>query len=481
MTGSTFQARRLGHPLAAGLWLLAGACHAAAAGVEPAHANANANAVTRTLEPGVNTVKSTSESTSESTSPAPAAGALSSACPPDKADLAARSISALEPTPKASLMLAALIAAGGGMTGAAVYAAVAQARRLRAGVPSELKKPSEEVPPEPQTARELLDKVLPEPIGIDMDQSAPAPQTHQPIAATPPTGVPVVDTAPAPAPRLSCVADPVLIAIAQQWGETDAPTAAMLEQLHLPATLGSSGARAGMVSVTGPVRSRNEDACIFLTLDDGRMLLMSADGMGGHADGHLASRLALVGACVGLREALARSPDVTPDRLLRHVFSWSRRLLQYATSQGQLDPGAGTTLIATLVECDHYVTAYLGDGGAFVRRCDATLEPLMQAQKTTSTVLDRYLAAVTPERWAPVITMVVRQRGDTLMIGSDGVMDRVAIGEVMNWLAASVATKGLSMPQALRQLVDHFADLKTREGNLIADDNMSLVAVRMPG
>jgi len=236
-----------------------------------------------------------------------------------------------------------------------------------------------------------------------------------------------------------------------------------------------------MVSVTGPVRSRNEDACMMLTLNDGRSLLMSADGMGGHADGHLASRLALLGTCIGMRNTLAGHPSVSSEELLTQGFAAAKKLLHDATAADRLDKSAGTTLIATLVERTRYVTSYLGDGGAFVRRADGMLEPLMHPQKSSSTVLERYLAASTPQDWEPETTVRARSAGDTLVLGSDGVMDRVTIADVLDWLARSVATQGLSMQDALKQLVAHFAQLRADDGRLIADDNMSILAIRMPG
>lgn len=271
-----------------------------------------------------------------------------------------------------------------------------------------------------------------------------------------------------------------LAGIAERWCGLDEPLPELFAELNLPAKLGTLfGPRAGMVSVTGPVRSRNEDAALLLGLDNGCTLLMAADGMGGHPDGHLASRLALLGACVGLREALNRPTMVDSKRVLLHAFSRARWTLRRATRAGRLKPGAGTTLIATLVESDHYVTTYLGDGGAFVRRADGSVEALMVVQKEQSNRLDRYLSADSPASWRPQISRVARRRQDTLAVGSDGVVDRVDIQTVLSWLASNVATKGLSMPQAVQQLLANFARLQADDGEPIADDNMTLLAVRM--
>lgn len=278
----------------------------------------------------------------------------------------------------------------------------------------------------------------------------------------------------------------VALKLARQWCEGQAPSAALPDQLNIPATHGTRHAlqhRAGSISVTGPVRTRNEDACLIMTLNEGATVLVAADGMGGHPDGHMASRLAILGALIGLRDLLHThcSPPPQSSNLLQAAFTGARRLLGQATDTGQLCAGAGTTLIMTLIEPQNYCTAYLGDGGAFVRRATGELVALMQPQKNASTVLERFLAADAPPEWSPVITTVERQPGDTLMLGSDGVVDRVPPQEILDWVASHVATAGLSMEQALSQLVAHFEQIRDDNGSPIADDNMTLLAIRMPG
>ena len=72
-------------------------------------------------------------------------------------------------------------------------------------------------------------------------------------------------------------------------------------------------------------------------------------------------------------------------------------------------------------------------------------------------------------------------RSDVVLLGSDGVMDRADPREILGWLAKKVSTQGLGMSEALRVLIDNFATLRNPAGSLVADDNMTLLAVRMPG
>ena len=280
--------------------------------------------------------------------------------------------------------------------------------------------------------------------------------------------------------------DGVIIAdLAKAWFEagTDSDTwlkANLMKSLRITGHLGSRyGLKAGQLSVVGPVRKRNEDCCLMFTLSDDRLVLLSADGMGGMGDGHLASRIAAL-AALG---AICEEGDGQEDSLvlLQYGFHQAGQMLKHAVGAGRMAHDAGTTLIATIIEKDRYITGWMGDGGAWLMRCHGEIVPLMTVHKASSTVLDVYLAADNPEDWGPEFIVEPREPGDVVLLGSDGVMDRADPREILGWLAKKVSTQGLGMSEALRVLIDNFATLRNPAGSLVADDNMTLLAVRMPG
>lgn len=126
---------------------------------------------------------------------------------------------------------------------------------------------------------------------------------------------------------------------------------------------------------TGPVRENNEDN--FLVDEDGGLFVV-ADGMGGHAAGEVASRVAVD----TLRELLQGNVDPDETRLDRNVQDPAdelRERLRYAMNQAsarirreaQLHPqygGMGTTLCVLLIEAGQAHLAHVGDSRVYLLR-----------------------------------------------------------------------------------------------------------------
>ena len=126
--------------------------------------------------------------------------------------------------------------------------------------------------------------------------------------------------------------------------------------------------RAGGCSDRGPVRRTNEDA---LFKDEALGLLIVADGMGGHAAGEVASRLA-VDAVVGFLRRTSEDPEhswpygldstlsLTSNRLRTAVSLANRRVFREAESHDDYT-GMGTTIVAALVLDGTLSIAHVGD------------------------------------------------------------------------------------------------------------------------
>lgn len=112
--------------------------------------------------------------------------------------------------------------------------------------------------------------------------------------------------------------------------------------------------RLAIESIAG-LRPYQEDAVLAETLEDGRVLVAVADGMGGHAAGEIASAIAL--------ETLVEA--IQEGRSLAEAFSLANaRVHDRAREPGQ--KGMGTTLVAALVDDVGIHLANVGDSRGYL-------------------------------------------------------------------------------------------------------------------
>jgi serine/threonine protein phosphatase PrpC len=234
----------------------------------------------------------------------------------------------------------------------------------------------------------------------------------------------------------------------------------------------------GVCSIKGNVRARNEDAADSFSFS-GRHSVVVADGCGGLPDGDLASRCAVTAA----RRELLRSSRATPQPSLQRAaelaiaaastaVSETAKLRGFGPGGDKREDGFRTTLIVVVADGEHYGFAYIGDGGGWIRRGDGTIERFLLPQKAEGR-LDVLTASLGPEaQGEPISGTLARRPGDLLLVGTDGVFDRVddqfahAVHARLDELRGdAVATAQF----AVRQLAE-FAD----EAGYFCDDNLSL-------
>jgi PPM family protein phosphatase len=232
-------------------------------------------------------------------------------------------------------------------------------------------------------------------------------------------------------------------------------------------------------------RERNEDA--FLVLPESRIYAV-ADGMGGHAAGDVASRMAVD----ALTAAFQRppSPRIGPNTLARRLVdafaAANRGLLEHA-ARHRACAGMGTTLtaLAPLPSGRQCVIAHIGDSRAYRLRdgvlqqltqdhtwvqqqVDAgMLTPLQARHHPYSSLLGRVLG--TPAE-GPADTLVVDvMAGDTFLLCSDGLTTMLEDDDIV-----PLVTRDVPLDQHARDLVD----AANRRGGL---DNITVVLLRATG
>jgi serine/threonine protein phosphatase PrpC len=122
------------------------------------------------------------------------------------------------------------------------------------------------------------------------------------------------------------------------------------------------------ISTAGAVRDHNEDFLLFWEPEEFDLaqklgsLALLADGVGGVANGDIASRLAAETALAAFKES---NPEATPAAVARQMFdAAAAKVFQAAQEKGRM----ATTLLASIYRHDKVTIAHVGDSRAYLVR-----------------------------------------------------------------------------------------------------------------
>lgn len=209
-------------------------------------------------------------------------------------------------------------------------------------------------------------------------------------------------------------------------------------------------------SEAGRVRPHNEDHCGTFANDAGALLLVVADGMGGHRGGATASHTAV--------EALARSfratEAVSGVWLASAIRDANRAVHDRASGEPSLR-GMGTTLVAVSVAAEGGAwVAHVGDSRAYRLR-EGTFELLTEDHSVVAELVRR--GAITAEEAAshPRRNEILRsvgisqevdvewreldlEPGDRVLLCSDGLCGVVPDSEIERLIADGAPAEGVA-------------------------------------
>ncbi len=244
----------------------------------------------------------------------------------------------------------------------------------------------------------------------------------------------------------------------------------------------------GLVSESGPARDHNEDcagAFVSTAPDDawdrGPVFLL-ADGMGGHAAGEVASRLAVDTA---LERWTAGDPLVPPQGLRTVARAANEEIMDAAHAPGRR--GMGTTLLALTLSGREAHIAHVGDSRAYLVR-NGTCRQLTNDHSRVGEMLRMKL--ITPEQAAthparsqltqslgadPLVRVdLIReplQRGDVFVLCCDGIWDVVTREEI----ADAAGDLGNTLRHAA-ELAEHLVDAAIKRESA---DNVTALVVQV--
>lgn len=230
----------------------------------------------------------------------------------------------------------------------------------------------------------------------------------------------------------------------------------------------------------GDVRPENEDcvgAFAPAEIEEHGPLFVVADGMGGHAAGEVASRLAVE----SVLQTWTTAPPGQPHQQLRGAVRAANAAV-FAASLDNEHRGMGTTLTALAFAGAEALVAHVGDSRAYLVRRGQTSQLTADHSRVGEMIRMRLItpeqAAHHPARsqltrslgYAPAVQVdLVRQElavGDAFVLCSDGLWDLVSRSEIAE------ATAGPTANVAAEALID--AALERG-----APDNVTVIVARV--
>ena len=238
----------------------------------------------------------------------------------------------------------------------------------------------------------------------------------------------------------------------------------------------------------GRQRQHNEDS--FLVEDNARLFLV-ADGMGGHAAGEIASRIAVDSISefiLHTKEDDGTWPHAydehlkrTTNRLLAAVRMANTRVLEAMRKDARLR-GMGTTVVACMADNETMSFAHVGDSRAYLIRANR----LSRITNDHSWVFEQVQAGMLTEAEAekhPLRNVITRALGGALQVTPDASEIEIQKGDV--YLLCSDGLTGMVPEDEILRTVTENEDLEVACQRLIEKanergglDNVTAILVR---
>lgn len=240
----------------------------------------------------------------------------------------------------------------------------------------------------------------------------------------------------------------------------------------------------------GRKRSHNEDT-VFLPKD--ARLAIVADGMGGHASGEVASRIAVETVVTHFRNTADAQTLTWPYKVDHGIRGDVNRLITgimlanlEICERAQRDPnckGMGTTVVALSFLDDTAIVGHVGDSRVYLYRDNALVQLTEDHSLINDYIKMKRVTAEEAENW-PHKNVIVRalgmkesvqvdiisetpRVGDCFLMCSDGLSGMLTDDQMMHILAAETD---------LERAVTHLIDAANEEGGT---DNISVILARI--
>lgn len=234
--------------------------------------------------------------------------------------------------------------------------------------------------------------------------------------------------------------------------------------------------RSCAISDVGRKRQKNEDSYL---LNDELRLFIVADGMGGHAGGEYASRIAIKTIEEEFRALIEKG--ASEEDLSKAVQDAGAKIVAKSEEDKALR-GMGTTVIALHFTSDRAMLGHVGDSRAYLFR-DGVLEQITEDHSFVNEQIKNGLITEEEAKTHQFKNIITRSLGVTAEVEVDLVSKKTKVGDV--FLLCSDGLSNLvelgEMESGLREsepvlAAKQMVDLANKRGG---DDNITIVVAQV--
>jgi serine/threonine protein phosphatase PrpC len=239
------------------------------------------------------------------------------------------------------------------------------------------------------------------------------------------------------------------------------------------------------LSVTGPVREKNEDSIGFWyppTPELVRTLgiaVVIADGVGGTGRGEVASQLAVQSTLNIFKET---TEEKEPTDLLRLIFNQANKLVYDASMQGHEEGRMATTLTVSIFRHDQVTIGHVGDSRVYLIR-NGVLRRLTSDHSYVALQVKLGLVKERDAMASPMRSMITRSIGQDLICGYDVFKQSLEKGDML--VQCTDGLYSVVLDDEICDVAGHFepaqgcAELVARAEKRGGDDNISVQLIRI--
>ncbi len=186
-------------------------------------------------------------------------------------------------------------------------------------------------------------------------------------------------------------------------------------------------------SITGPVRSNNEDCIGFWKQEDPELVrtvgtvALIADGVGGTDRGEVASQMAVQSALDVLKSVTS---EMEPAELLRMIFNQANKMVYDASLHNREEGRMATTLTVSIFRHDEVFIGHVGDSRVYLIR-NGSLRRLTADHSYVALQVKLGLVKERDAMASPMRSMITRSIGQDLICGYDVFDQKLEKGDVL--------------------------------------------------